>query len=249
MQRGKFYLMVTGSLVALALGYLVGTRRGGELPTAPVMKSYQVPAERANEVRNALNNIFWQGKDDTRMGHAQLFNGGILLVRAPEEIQAGVGQLIQQLSTQKQPKVSNIHIDYWLVTGDESRQSNTEKFKELSPVLSSITKADGPRAFRILEHLASNSISGQKVILKGSIVDSKLTAGLVDGHISLDTDLRSAFGDVESSTRLGSGEFIVLGENSIKPQDVKLRDDDKFKGEPDQKQINVYHILHAELLN
>ena len=251
MQRGKLFWATAGIAIALILGYLVGKRgslESSDQPTAPVVRSYQVPVERASEIRNALNTLFWKGKDDNSLGHAQLFNGGLLLVRAPEEIQAGVGGLIRQITEQKLPSNRPIHIDYWLVTGEEAKTSNGEGFRSLGPVLSSITKVDGPRSFRVLEHLASNSLSGQKVMLKGSIVDSKMTANLVGSYLTLDTRFQSPFGDVESSTRLESGDYVILGENSVKPEDVRLHDEERFKGARDERQINVYHILHAEIL-
>jgi hypothetical protein len=248
MHGKKVVLLASSIIIALILGYLIGVRRNADHSSNPIVKTYSVPEARASEIRYRLEKLFQQGEKEPAVGGAQLFGQGLMLVRAPEEFHAGIAELISDISHQEAPPKSPIHIDYWLVTGDEAKESNGQSFKNLSGVFSSIAKVDGPRKFRILEHLGFNSTSGQVVKVKGSIVQAHTTATLVSGHFFLNTEVISPLGDVESNTQIEPNDYIILAENSLKPKDLKLRDDNKFSGERDDRQTNVYHILHAELL-
>jgi len=249
MQKGKLILTCVSLVLAIGLGYVVGSKQSGKNLKVPVVRSYTVPSGRAEEVRNSLNKLFWQQDGQAPLGTAQIFGDGLMLVRAPEGFQNGVGNLVAKL-TSLQPQASNtIHIDYWLVMGEQAAESNSDSIKLLSTVLSSIDKLDGPRKFRILEHIAANTLSNsQEVRIKGSIVELKERAKYVDNHILLDTYASSHLGEINADTQMNLGDYVVLGENSLKPKDVQLNNDNKFSGPEDETQTNVYHIIHVDAL-
>jgi hypothetical protein len=248
MHYKKVVLSVCCVAMATVLGYFIGTRGNSEHASAPIIKTYTVPPGRSKEIRYRLDQLFRQGEDQPLVGSAQLFGEGLMLVRAPEEFQTGIAHLIEGISHQGAPPKNPVHIDYWLITGNEAKVSNGQEFKSLTPVLSSIAKVDGPRKFRILEHLSSNSASGQRVKVKGTIAEAKTTANYADGHFLLDVEVNSPLGSIESSTEIQPGDYIILGENSLKPKDLKLHDENKFSGEREDQQTNVYHVIHAEFL-
>ncbi len=246
MENSKRFFVMVSVLIALVLGFILGNRQNTEKLKQPVVVSYSVPAERADEIKNQLNKIFYQNTNEPPLGTAQVIGGGTLLVRAPEAFQAGIGQMMSQLSTLTVKARMSIHIDYWLITGEESKQSNGASFGPLSTVLGSIEKYDGARKFRVLEHLASNALDGEKSRVRGSIADMENMASLSNEHIYLQSRANSGFGEVNSNTQVNSGDYIVLGENSLKPSDVKLHDDKKISGSQDAHPTNVYHVLHVE---
>ncbi len=92
MHNRKAFLGIVILAIAIGLGYSYGTRQSGEGLRIPVVRSYNVPAGRADEVRNALNSLFWT--KDGEAGNAQVFGNGLVVVRAPEGFQAGVESLV-----------------------------------------------------------------------------------------------------------------------------------------------------------
>ena len=243
MQSKKMIWVVVSLIAAIAVGFLAGSRRNAESVTATLVKTYNVPFDRAEEVKNSLNHLFSQ-KDGEMLGSAQVFGNGVMLVRAPEGFQRGVEHLIEQLGTEKTPQRIAIRLDSWLVVGQEDKKSNIEMFPALSTVLSAIDKLDGPRKFRVLEHLSSTGMSGQEVKIKGTAAEVTSMAFTVQTNeaLGLRLDFKSTLGNLKTDTQIKAGEYLILGQNAVDPG-TSSEQQKIAGGHP----TNVYYVVHAEI--
>ncbi len=242
MQRNRIIWVAVSLAAAITAGFLIGSRHSSESNTASVVKTYTVPSDRADEVKNSLNRLFSQRSGEL-LGSAQVFGNGLMLVRAPEGYQTGVDRLLEQLGSEKPRQHSAIRLDYWLVIGQEDKKSNTEVVPALSAVLKAIDALDGPRKYRVLEHLSSNSMSGQEVRIKGSASEATSVAVLSNESLALRMEFKSRLGEVKTDTQIKPGEYLILGQNAVDPQ-VRVGDVIIASGGP----TNVYYIVHAEIV-
>ena len=239
MQRNRGIWIGLTLILAVGLGYLISMKFRTEESTALVVRTYNVPPERADELKNSLNHLFWH-KENGDSGSAQVFGNGLILVRAPEGYQQGVRRMIEQLGSLPPAARTTIRLDYWLIVGEEDKSTNLESFAALAPVLKSIEALDGHRNFRILEHLATSSVAGDGAHIKGSVYEATSTASPLNDHISLQLDLRSRLGEVKSTTQIKDGEYLILGQSALEPglNVGKVR--------VAAKSANVYYVVRAE---
>ena len=239
MQNSKSVWIAVVLLAVVTITLILDSKRfvGSEW----AVKTYVVPADRVDEVKTSLNRLF-AGKDGETSGNAQVFGSGLMLVRAPEGYQKGVAQLIDQLGSEKPRPQTTIHLDYWLIAGQEDKKSNIDAIPALSNVLSTIDKLDGPRKYRILEHLSSNSTSGGEVAIHGAAVESRSIAWMMNESVRIRLEFHSKMGDLKTDTQLKPGEFLVLGQNAIGP-DARIGDEKVVKGAP----TNAYYVVRAEV--
>jgi hypothetical protein len=244
MQKSKTIWVVLALVATLTAGYFIGSRHSSEV-TAPVVKTYSLPSNRIDEVRDSLNRLFRQQNGEA-LGVAQVFGNGLILVRAPEGFQGGIKRLIEQLGSEKAPQRTAVRLDSWLVVGHEDKKSNLETLPLLSTALSAIDKLDGPRKYRVLEHISANAMSGQEVSIQGAAAEIRSSTTKIDNtdELALRLEFKSKLGQIKTDTQIKPGEFLVLGQNAVS-QDSRIGDEKVAGGVP----TNVYYIVRAELIN
>jgi len=236
MQRKSMILLAISVLVAIGIGYAVGIKRHSEDLNVGVVRTYTVPVEQADQIRNSLNSLFYL-KDGESYGRAQVFSNGLLLVVAPQGYQQGVNRLVQKLAEEKPMPRTQIHFDYWLVVGQEDRSSNEKSFGALTPALETIVSLDGPRKFKVLEHLSDAASPNQEVKIKGYFAEVTTTASPASTYLNLRLDFHSSLGQLKSDSQLKPGEFMVLGQNAVDPKLKTVA----------TSAANVYYIVRAEV--
>lgn len=240
MQARKTALAVVCLVIALAIGFVWADRREKN-KNELVVRTFNVPANRAEEVRHVLSRLFWQRNGEEQAG-VQVFGNGLLVVRAPEGFIRGIEQLINNMDNEKPLERAKIKMEYWLVLGEEA-PSSSKPGGEISTVLDTIEKADGPKRFRVLEHLGVNTAANEEVKLKGSVVEWLGVASLKSEEIQLQLDLKSRVAEFKGRTQSKPGEFIVLGQNAV-PAGEKLANGSMVM----PSHANAYHILRATVL-
>ncbi|MGE0528896.1 MAG: hypothetical protein AB7G93_16590 [Bdellovibrionales bacterium] len=243
MQSKKYILGAICLALAGVIGYLAANRRSENL-TATVVRTYKVAPERADEIDTALNRLFWQ-KEDEGVARAQVFGNGLVLVRAPAGYHMGVRDLLSHIDREKVPARSSVRTDYWLILADADRESNASQFPKLTQVLSSIEKLEGIRRFRVIEHLSSNSLSGNVVKVEGTVLKVRSTASLYMDRVLLDLDLETRSGKIKTSTQINPGEYVVMGQSSAEPGILP-------KGDPRGSALaagdsEIYYVVRAKI--
>lgn len=214
MQKKSLLLASLTVLATFAIGYFVGHRHDEAGLTTPVVRTYQVSPDRADEIKGQLNSLM-DSKEGERAGRVQAFSNGLLIVRAPIGFQQGIQRLIAEMASSGPAPRASIHVDYWIVAGLEDKESNAQSIAPLASVLESIEKADGTRHFKLLEHLATNSSSGQEVDIKGAVTKARTTADAAGELVRLRVDLQSRLGEVRGDTQVKKDDFLVMGQNAF----------------------------------
>jgi hypothetical protein len=236
MQTRKVLLSIACLLVAGAIGFLLAARRQENL-TTPVIRTYKVASDRTFEIKNALSRLLATPGGES--GTAQVFGNGMVLVRAPIGYQRGISNMIDLLASDSPKSRVRLRLDYYMVMGQTGKDSNIESFKDLAPVLSSIAKVDGSNHFRLLEHLATVSHTGDESSGEGSMLKAISTTYYWQQQLNLKVSLDSWFGKVKTNTEIVPGDYLILGQNAQTLDEARTR---KF-GEG-----NVYYVVHAEIL-
>ncbi len=230
-------------VLALILGYSVANRVHSDKPELTI-RTYSVPTSRAEEVKNILNRMFSEDKTD---GYAQVFGNGTLVVKGSESYQNGISQLMAQV-TDKKATLHTIHFDYWLVRGEIAAQSNAYKMALLGPVLESINKAQGPRKFMQLEHIAFNSLDHREVSIQSNWAQIKNISKEVDNGIEIMTEIKAnSLGELKLNTQVKPGEFVILGENGTQAHAYSVNDH-RNNPEDEIHPKEIYHIIRADIL-
>jgi len=242
MQRSKVIWIVVSLVAAIAVGFTVGTKKNQEHSDAPIVHTYKMSFEQADNFKNMLNRLFSQ-QSAAPVASAQALSSGALIVRAPESMMVGLDEMIAHLEKQLPLDRKTIRLDYWVVLGEPAKTSNTSSLTAISTPLGAIDKLDGPRTYRILEHLSSSSISDHEVQINGSVARITAMAMTRTDNLLLRLEMRSRLGEVKSDTQGKPGEFIVLGQSALEPG-ISIGNQKVANGP-----ANVYYIVRPEYVN
>jgi len=226
-------------ILAIGLGLLLGNSFQ-EKPQGLTIKTYQVPEDRAEEIRSNLNGLFAADRSD---GRTQVVGSGSLVVKASDRYQYGIAKLIERLSKEK-PNPRSVRFEYWMVRAESGgSKARSQTLAPLKSTLDAITETHGAKDFILMEHLSFGTLNGRDVRIKGALTEVKakpyFNAGAVDVELKVNT--MASLGEIETSLSLKSGEFVVLGQTIMLPN---ARDVAEGKGVA-QESKEVFHIIQA----
>lgn len=124
-----------------------------------VVRSYSVAPEIASELKGALMEALPPG-----IGHVSQTPDGHILVTAPETLQQGVQNIVDEVAAKKPSPTPTIHFEAWLVSAvpAASAPDNEPGLAEVRPALADIQKAKGPLHFELIENLAIQARAGNE---------------------------------------------------------------------------------------
>jgi len=189
------------------------------------LRTYDVDFQYRNEVYQALSTLLthFPGQMNTgSYGTVTLLPSGQILVNATPETLEQVDRLLRELRARPAPATPRVTLRYWALLGSPSDSPlSTNVPRTLNGVVTEIERFHGKLAFRVLGTAAVVSQSGQG----GEVDGTPLSVNQV-AHVQGDTlnaELRitlAPVGELEVRTSLRRGEFVVLGENTQKFDDV-----------------------------
>ena len=249
----KIVAAFAAGVVLVGVGRLVWVESRGS--QGPILRSYEVPQDIAQEVRDALSSaLSAPGKDSDRLGTVIVAPGGQLIVTATPEVQLGVNKIIKDITSRELPPTPSIAYDLWIVTGTPvaGPARGSELPPELGPAVESLRKARGDLKFSLLEHLSTSSRPGREDSSVGGAhatvrVESKLQNG-TDGKPRIVAQIQIGGQEkfipgqpsvqpfaLKSQVTLVPGEFLVVGQSLS-----RLQGDDTLRQE-------VYFVVRATL--
>jgi hypothetical protein len=238
-QTSKYIMIVLSLLAAGAIGFIAASGREEGL-TTQVVRTYQTSPEFADELKSRLNHLLWT-KDNGDGGSAQVFGNGLVLVRATIGHQQGVAHLIEKLSSQPTPPRKRVRLDYYILLSQQANKAtaaDSDLLAELAPVVSTIEKMEGPRRVRLLEHIVSLSLTGEKSLAEGAMLKTSSVTSIAQGQPLLNVSLDSWFGKINTHIDLQPGEMLILGQSAQKFDDTRT----KVFGDG-----NIYYVVRAEI--
>lgn len=183
-------------------------------PDEPVLRTYAVPAGRAEDVAQVLRRALSQGPDTPARGTVNQLDDGRLVVLAPASVHEGIGGLCRELEARGPvPPPPVVEISYWLVLARPGGDGVAPTIPEtLSPALEEIVRQDGAAEFSLLESTRVSSLAGARGEAKGRHVNVEQVASLADDAIVADIELEGDAGsELDTRISLKPGELAVLG--------------------------------------
>jgi hypothetical protein len=203
-------------------------------PTGPVMRSYDAPPGRAEELAGVLQRVLTSGPDVAPIGTARAIDGDRVLVVAPVGIQEGVEQLCTQLQQQGHVPQRTVEISYWLVTAKKAEQTDVSAVPELASALQEIATATGPATFTLFERATLSSTLNAEAKTYGVRAEFRQVAAAHEGGIvaDIEIDLLGTHGAIDTRISVTPGKTVVIGQNGLEGDDARL-----------------FYVLRAELVD
>lgn len=191
--------------------------RGG----TPVMRSYVVHGDLADEVRAALESALLTGDGKQFLGRVTLAPNGQLIVTAPESIQRGVTKLLDDVLQVSPGPTPSIKLEAWFVRAGMGDGPADPRLAEIQPALAAIGEAQGASQFQLIEKLTLHSRAGHTGSVDG--IQTQLRAEptvrrsgqtqVVASTVELRVDRAGA--ELGVDVELTPGELLVLGQSAF----------------------------------
>ncbi len=205
---------------------------------APVMRTYEVPAGRSDELEQVLKSAMSMGRDQPPRGRVDQLHDGRLVVVAPESIHAGVAQLCLDFQGQPEPPPpTTIPIDYWVVRAQRGETADAGALPaELEGVAQEIL-VDGPAKLTLVEHLrlASSAHDFAKVEGRYAKVQHRFSPRGDRLVANIDFETRRSDSQVESTLSIEPETFVILGVGG--------------DGDDSVEDASLYYVLRAQAPN
>jgi hypothetical protein len=222
--RGIVWFAIGAAVIAVAFFLL--HRESTPVTQSLAVRSYPVAPEIAGEMRSALADAMGPH------GSVSLSTDGRLLVMAPESLQRGVHDILQEVATKKPAATPAIHFELWAVSavpGTAARPDDGPGLSEIAPVLGELQKARETLHFALLEKLALQARAGDNDnLIQGVRAGFKISPTVrydakgdpvIVARIDVQQVLNGVFGGQPGSLRavvqLRPGQMLVIGQNSL----------------------------------
>jgi hypothetical protein len=219
---------------------------------------YDVEAKYRQEVFAALRGILTPERSDV-IGQIQMLPSGQILIDTSPQMHEQIAAVIRAIDERQSEAAPRVTLRYWAVIGSRAANAESETPDMLSNVLDELKRIHGDLSFRVLGNATLVTESGQQGELDGEPLSVRQEA-YVEGE-TLNTDLEITFlyramsgqfqananvqvnsfqtiqaneQRVELNTSMRQGEFVVVGENTIRQNTIS-------HGELDG---TIFYIVH-----
>jgi hypothetical protein len=206
---------------------------GSGAPNVPVivMRTHKVPQGQEKLVERLLHNttsypiavMSEKGINTQLVNPVPHFTGnGYFVLSAPENIQEGVRQLLDELAKNPAPPApASIDATYWLVLGWPAKETSVaDRLNEITPALKGLANL-GPMRFDLLERIELVALDGDEARTLGHSAEIKQTAARDGNVFELRLDI-STFGDsaskVNTAVTVKAGQFAIFGQSGFVPK-------------------------------
>lgn len=205
---------------------------------APVMRTYEAPMGRGQELANVLQRVLSQGKDNPPLGKATVVDGDHVLVVAPPGMHEGVESLCLRMKEQGPSSLRSVEIDYWLVRADPAETTDTSEVSEIADALTEVAAQTGDAKFSLFERASLTSMLDAHGRTKGEKAEFSQVAtaserGVV-ADIDIDLGMQWDFNKIETRLAIEPGKTIVIGQNGM-------------EGNTDG--VRLFYVVRAELVD
>lgn len=205
---------------------------------------YDVDARYRQEVFAALRGILTPQRSPVAIGQIQMLPTGQILIDTSPEMHEQIAAVIRAIDERESEPAPRVTLRYWAVLGSRDADADSDTPEILSNVLAELRRIHGDLSFRVLGNATLVTASGQQGELDGEPLSVGQEA-YVEGE-TLNTELEIRFfyrtmpaqfqaGNpqvnafqttqtgvqrVELNTSMRRGEFVVVGENTIRQNTI-----------------------------
>lgn len=247
MLNQKILLPLITVSMAIGLGVFIGKQyfSGNNGYYDTVVKTYKLAPSRAKEAQDVIYEFF--GNVD--YARVRAFSGGQLLVSMPKLFEPSIDRVLNEFTDDNGQEQKRVRLDFWVLRASKEKIHRPQDLSKLKPVLDSIETIDGKHNFEVLEHLTSNTMSGNGATVKGWLASAKSKIHARDKSVSMNINLWSDFGKVEAQTMAKDNEFLVIGQSAIDPGPYNRLIKNRFDHMPTKTVSHVYYIVKPQIID
>ncbi len=189
-----------------------------------ILKSYDVPAAQAQQVKSVLGSVFRGLKEKSLAARAELSPDGQLLIVGPHGVHRGVAELIQKMADRKPPPAPpSVEMHYWLVVASPAdKPSFAPGLDAVRPALDAFIASQGPMRFHKLESLRLRSLGDEHAEANGVFASVHQRVSVGADKVIADVQIRGVSGArLETRLALEPDKYLMLGEAGIRMSDFK----------------------------
>lgn len=190
-------------------------------PTEPtdalVLRTYDVPKGSARAVVSTLDNTFWMGEQQKRLGRAAITPDGRLAVLASQNVQVGVQTLVDEITKHPPTYEQSIELHYFVLLGKPaaSPQPPPAGVGEIQPALDEIARSQGPQTFTLAQRVRLSSLNGDDGKVETEQLKVTQKAAQTNDGVDAIIGIQFAKTDrLETRIHLGADRTVVLGSTS-----------------------------------
>lgn len=200
-------------LPVLALTFLTACRSGPSEANPLELRTYEVPKGTVRALTTTIKDALTLD-EKTTIGRATVTPDGRLAVLAPQNVQANVQQLIEEVASHPPKYDQTIELHYWVVLGKPmaTPQPPVPGAGEIQPALDEIVKSQGPQAFTVAQRVQLSSLHDEKSVVESEKLRVIQMAVQTSDGVYARIDIQFEKGNnLETRVRLLPDRIVVLG--------------------------------------
>jgi hypothetical protein len=226
-------ILLTLATLSVALTGCGATNHADSDKASLTMRTYTVPASRAENLSDTLNHVLRMDNDKQDVGRAWVAGPGQILVLAPARMQASIGESLKAIVGDEgaAPKPQPLRLNAWVVDAYPGRGPDDASLKTIKPALEAFAADMGPSHFVGVHYLTAVSDAGERTDMQPSMNNhlfytiSKSEGGLVI-NFNYAEEISSNFAknfaqrgnvDLHGQVTTKLGQTLVLGLVSERP--------------------------------
>jgi hypothetical protein len=221
-------LLILLTLATLTLG-LAGCGANGSIQTddaALILKTYTVPASRAEDLSDTLNHVLRMNDDKNDVGRAWVAGPGQILVLAPARMQDSIEDSIKEIVSHEGAvtKPEPLRLEAWVVDVYPGKEKDDPALKTIQPALDAFAADMGPSHFVAGHYLTGVSDAGVLAEISpiaSEALDYRVTP--TEGDAILEFRYRDSGAHLNGRVTTKLGQNLVLGLASDRPDGKSAR--------------------------
>ncbi len=180
----------------------------GNVKPEMVLRAYDVPREQAQELRNIVSSLLWNGDGQPRGGNVVVAPTGQLLVSAPAAFHEGVKQLADAVKAMPQQSLTSVAIDYWIVRGAPGETKVGDDVPKAAA--EALAQMGGGMTLSLWDHTRITSISNERSEVERKGARFEQVASVQGDQVNADVDIQTDVGRIKLRTALTLDKSTVL---------------------------------------
>ncbi|MGH8399718.1 MAG: hypothetical protein ACRESU_01345 [Gammaproteobacteria bacterium] len=181
---------------------------------ALTLKTYTVPASRAEDLSDTLNHVLRMNDDKNDIGRAWVAGPGQILVLAPARMQDSIANSIKEVVGHEgtAAKPEPLRLEAWVVDTYPGKGPNDPTLKTIQPALDAFAADMGPSHFVAGHYLTSVSDAGVLAEISpigSEALDYRVTP--TEARVVLEFRYRDSGAHLNGKVTSNLGQTLVLG--------------------------------------
>jgi hypothetical protein len=199
-------------LVAVLFLGLPACRSSAQDPNPMELRTYEVPKGTVRALVTTVKDALYLDEHKV-IGRATVTPDGRLAVLAPQNVQANVQILVDEVAKHPPTYDQTITLEYWVVVAKaaSSPQPSSPSLHDVQPALDEIVKSQGPATFTLAQRARVSSLHDEKGVVDNDGLKVIQTAVQTNDGVYVNLNLAFEKSYLETRVHLTADRIVVLG--------------------------------------